>query len=139
MAAGAAPAAAPPADPRIEIGALLGVRKYEDALVKALNTASLEVLVWACKQVRGLLGEWRGWAARVHWVVGAGQLDVLVWVCMGGQLVVGCVDGPSSMVLGTREQWNTCAAAGRRSAGCEHRQFGFFCAAADLALLLLLP
>jgi hypothetical protein len=50
--AAAAAAAAAPADPRIEIGALLSVRKYEDALVKALNTASLDVLVWACKQVR---------------------------------------------------------------------------------------
>uniref|UniRef100_A0A383W3W1 Enhancer of mRNA-decapping protein 4 C-terminal domain-containing protein n=1 Tax=Tetradesmus obliquus TaxID=3088 RepID=A0A383W3W1_TETOB len=48
-AAGAAAAA--PADPRIEIGSLMSVRKYDEALVKALNTASLEVLVWACKQV----------------------------------------------------------------------------------------
>lgn len=50
-AEGAAAAAAPTADPRIEIGTLLSVRKYEDALVKALNTASLDVLLWACKQV----------------------------------------------------------------------------------------
>eukprot|EP00879_Flechtneria_rotunda_P017780 GHRR01018639.1.p1 GENE.GHRR01018639.1~~GHRR01018639.1.p1 ORF type:complete len:357 (+),score=146.04 GHRR01018639.1:701-1771(+) len=38
-------------DPKIEIGALMTVRKYEDALVKALNTASLDVLLWTCKQV----------------------------------------------------------------------------------------
>eukprot|EP00879_Flechtneria_rotunda_P015950 GHRR01016681.1.p1 GENE.GHRR01016681.1~~GHRR01016681.1.p1 ORF type:complete len:408 (+),score=195.16 GHRR01016681.1:151-1224(+) len=38
-------------DPKIEIGALMTVRKYEDALVKALNTASLDVPLWTCKQV----------------------------------------------------------------------------------------
>eukprot|EP00878_Enallax_costatus_P036301 GHUV01040741.1.p2 GENE.GHUV01040741.1~~GHUV01040741.1.p2 ORF type:complete len:185 (-),score=62.03 GHUV01040741.1:562-1116(-) len=46
---GVRPAA--PVDPRIEIGTLLGVGKYEDALVKALNSTSLDVLIWTCKQV----------------------------------------------------------------------------------------
>lgn len=43
---------AAPVDPRVEIGTLLGVRRFEEALVKALNTASLDVLVWTCRQVR---------------------------------------------------------------------------------------
>ncbi|KAF8067359.1 Acsf3 [Scenedesmus sp. PABB004] len=51
--------AAPAADPRLEISTLLGVRKYEDALVRALNTASLDVVLWTCKQARAA-------AARAH-------------------------------------------------------------------------
>jgi hypothetical protein len=38
-------------DPRAEIGSLLASRQMETALVKALNTASLDVLLWTCKQV----------------------------------------------------------------------------------------
>eukprot|EP00775_Hariotina_reticulata_P011820 gene11820-11964_t len=38
-------------DPRVEIQALLTARKYDEALVKTLNTASLHILLWACKQV----------------------------------------------------------------------------------------
>jgi hypothetical protein len=73
-----AAAAAPPADPRIEIGSLLSVRKYEDALVKALNTASLDVLVWACKQVRGLLVGWDAAMGR-GMVGGMCRLAVMCW------------------------------------------------------------
>jgi len=40
-------------DPRVEIQGLLSARKYDEALVKTLNTASLDILLWACKQVRG--------------------------------------------------------------------------------------
>lgn len=49
--AGAA-AAGSQQDPRAEIGALLANRQPEAALVKALNTASLDVLLWTCRQVR---------------------------------------------------------------------------------------
>lgn len=38
-------------DPRVEIGALLANHNLETALVKALNTASLDVLLWTCQQV----------------------------------------------------------------------------------------
>jgi hypothetical protein len=48
---GAGGPAAAQQDPRVEIGALLASRQLEAALVKALNTASLDVLLWTCKQV----------------------------------------------------------------------------------------
>lgn len=51
LEASAGSRAAVPVDPRVDIGNLLGVGKYEEALVKALNTASLDVLIWTCKQV----------------------------------------------------------------------------------------
>jgi hypothetical protein len=49
---GAGGPAAAQQDPRVEIGGLLASRQLEGALVKALNTASLDVLLWTCKQVR---------------------------------------------------------------------------------------
>jgi hypothetical protein len=55
------------------------VRKYEDALVKALNTASLEVLVWACKQVGGqLIPTCRQWTTMF-------QVLIVAWNGIPGQ------------------------------------------------------
>jgi hypothetical protein len=49
---GAGSSSAAALDPRQEIAALLAARNADAALVKALNTASLDILLWTCKQVR---------------------------------------------------------------------------------------
>lgn len=64
-------AAAAKQDPRVEIGALLASRQMETALVKALNTASLDVLLWTCKQVG---------RAVVRYFVAAQARHVHVWL-----------------------------------------------------------
>lgn len=74
-------AAAPQQDPRVEIGVLLANRQLETALVKALNTASLDVLLWTCKQVwRGL---WVTFEARIRQtVLQPAQLEAVL-CCIG--------------------------------------------------------
>lgn len=58
-------------DPRGEIAGLLSSRQYETALVKALNTTDMDVLLWTCQQVRAqgrhpLRGRWFPRSPLVH-------------------------------------------------------------------------
>lgn len=38
-------------DPKVHIAKLLAAKRYEDGFYAALNSSSLEVLMWACRQV----------------------------------------------------------------------------------------
>lgn len=99
-------AAAAPQDPRAEIAGLLSSRQYETALVKALNTADLDILLWTCQQVRAAgcwgLSCW-AWGAKLVCNTCSGALCRVIFgsscCCMTGQV------GGLARAFGSQPRW----------------------------------